>query len=73
MSFLYGLVADVIEWLLSKLFSVIRQDFAAWQAQRKSDAALAANQAALQSAIQSGDANAEQQAGENSLNNSGGQ
>ena len=72
MSFLTGLAADLVEWLLSKVFTVLGKDYADWLAQRKADADLAANQAALTSAIKSGNEEAIEQAGANSLNNSGG-
>lgn len=72
MSFLAGLAADVVEWILGKVFALIGKNFAEWQAQRKSDKALAANQAALQSAIKSGGKDELAQSAIDSLNNSGG-
>lgn len=72
MAFLAGLAADVIEWLLSKIFAVVGKDFSQWQASRKSDKALATNQAALQAAFTTGDPNEIAKAGQDSLNNSGG-
>ena len=72
MAFLAGLAASIVEWLLNKLFIILGKDYADWQAKRKSDTALVSNQAALQSAIKSGDEQKIEKAGENSLNNIGG-
>lgn len=72
MSFLSGLAATIIEWLLSKGFVAAEGAIASWLAKRKSDQALQANQANLNQAIKNGDDHAIENAGENSLNNSGG-
>jgi anti-sigma factor RsiW len=72
MTFLAGLAATIGEWLLSKLFAVLSLDYKQWAAARKSSAALAANQAALQTAEKSGNEQTVENAGANSLDNSGG-
>jgi hypothetical protein len=72
MSFLIGLVADLGEWLLTKLFSVLSLDYQQWKAKRVADAALAANQTNLQNAEASGNEQAIINAGQSSLNNDGG-
>lgn len=72
MSFLTGLAAGVVEWLLTKLFAIIGKDYADWQAQRKSNQAIVDNQTALQNAEKTGDKDAIAAAGQSALNNDGG-
>lgn len=69
---LTGLIAQLVEWLLSKGFIAAEGAISAWLARLKKKKALKENQSALQQAIKGGQDAAIEKAGENSLNNSGG-
>ena len=67
------LLLQFIEWVASKGAAVVWTEISAAIAKHKENAALSNNQSALQNAETSGSTNAVDQAGQNSLNNTGGQ
>lgn len=63
---------QLIEWLCTKAGGLISTEISSLIAKHKEAQALANNQTALQGAIKSGDQNAIDKAGADSLNNTGG-